>query len=119
MDQVWYELLKTYGIGGLILVFTGWLLVTLVRHFLEKDNKKDEQILEMTRAKDEQILQVSTKFSEALDRNTRALNELTQSEIKLTNAADNIVKGFDRAAAQNREEHGEILEFIRDTRRMN
>lgn len=99
--------LKTYGFGALALIFAGWIVALVTKHFMAKDNKKDDQILKM-----------SIEFAGALDRNTQAIKELSESEIHRTAAIENIASGFDRMAAQNREEHNYILDFVRDARRV-
>lgn len=87
--------LKDYGLFGLMVVFNMGFCLLLFRH-----NKE-----------------ISFKFSESLDKNTNALSQLNQTEVKLADATSNVVAGFDRMAEQNRQEHAHILTFARNRAR--
>lgn len=101
MDQITSEVLKSYGIAGLVifsnLTFFGWVIKKILTYFIETTTKKDEQITKITE-----------RFTQALEMNTKAISELTHSEQKLFMACENVVNGFDRMAEQNRQEHTQI-----------
>ena len=105
MDKIGIEILRNYGIAGMIvasvLVFCGWIIHKILNHFMQNIKEKDGQ-----------INLISERFANSLDANTKAINELTQSEVKLTSACENITKGFDRMASQNGREHTQILNFV-------
>lgn len=106
MENLWPQILDKYGLVGLMLVavfvFAAWVMRRVVNHFIDNIVRKDEQITQM-----------SNRFSSALDANTKAINELTQTEIKLTSACENIVNGYNQTSNQNKLEHSEILEYVR------
>jgi len=109
MEEIASGVLKSYGIAGLIAVsvlgFSGWIVHKIVTHFMETAGRKDQQITD-----------ISAKFVGSLDANTKALHEVSLAQIKFGDAIDTLTAGFDRTASQNRDEHGQILDFIRARR---
>lgn len=102
MESIGTQVFEKYGLAGLVFLFCGYIIWLVLSHFMKTVDRKDAQITEVTE-----------KFTTALDANTLAMNESAKGYLQLANATANVVAGFDRAAAQSREEHASILDFVR------
>ena len=112
MENIGLEALKMGGIAGFLIVavlcFCGWLFHKTMIHFMASSDRKDTQITD-----------ICTKFTIALNANIEAVHQLDGTIIKLSSAMDNIIDGNERIQIQHREEHSEILDFVRNARRLN
>jgi transcriptional regulator len=98
MEGIWQAVLKEYGLFGLLILFL------MAAYYLQ--HKSIER-------KDSAIEKIGKEFSTSLNENTSAIHKSAEANIKLADATQNLVDGFDRQAAQNRQEHGDILGYIR------
>lgn len=98
MEQIGLAILKEYGLFGLLIVFL------MAAYWLQHKS--------ITR-KDDYIERIVAASSTSLNENTGAIHKSSEAMIKLADATQNLVAGFDRNAVQNREEHGEILDYVR------
>lgn len=102
MDTIINKIIEQYGLIGVTTLFSGWMIHKILTHFMTNVENKDKQVVE-----------ISAKFSSALEENTKALYELSKSQLKMSDASESVVLSFDRMAEQNRQEHAQILTFGR------
>lgn len=92
------QALRTYGISGVVVVGTFWLAYKLVIHLLARDKDRDKML--------------TTSF----DNSTSAMRDSSVAKERLAQAIDELIRAQDRQILQNRDEHGEILDFVRKGR---
>lgn len=109
------QILDKYGLIGLVVLFAGYVIKRVLDFLMANVDSKDKANREQGDKFTGSVNQLGEKFANSLDGNTKALNDLHGSVLKLTDVSTNIVAGFDRMAAQNREEHADILEHVRGT----
>lgn len=86
--------LQTYGVVGMISVGIFWIAYRFAIHLIERDRERDRLVISMTE-----------KFSDAMRADAVAKERLSL-------AIDESIRASDRQAAQNRDEHGQILEYV-------
>ncbi len=96
------EILKTSGIAGVLVIAFIKILNKVIA-----DNKETINCLLANNK------EIGIKSNESFNANTAALHELSQTHLSVANTMENISAGIDRHSEQNRQEHGEILNFIR------
>lgn len=101
MEAIAASIVNKYGLFGAMVLFL-MLAYWLQHRSLER--------------KDTAIEKMANDFSSSLRENTFAIHAGAQAHIKLADATNNVVAGFDRTAAQNREEHSEFREILETVR---
>jgi hypothetical protein len=97
----WYEIIKTWGIGALFaLIFIGIFKKVIAHYQILIQNLLNENS------------GIAKGFMNALESNTAAIHGLSKVHLEVSNTMQNICAGIDRNAAQNREEHHEILKYV-------
>lgn len=101
-------LINNYGIIGFLIGLFGfltvgilWFVYRITCHFISQSEKRDDRMFQM-----------SNEFSEVVRELTQTIDRDLAIKIDLEKAHQNLVNGMDRMAAQNREEHAEILRHV-------
>lgn len=97
MEQIGLAILRDYGLFGLLVVFL------MAAYWLQHKSAV---------RKDELAAEISKEFTTSLKENTAAIHKSSEAMIKLADASENLVAGFDRHAEQNRDEHAKILDYV-------
>lgn len=109
MEELGLSIFEKYGLIGLsvtaCLMFCGWIVHRILSHFMREAVRKDGQVVQM-----------QEMVTRSIDANTKAITELSLGLQKLSILIEEGKHGFDRYSAQNREEHAQILEFVRQTK---
>lgn len=109
MEEILSQILNKYGLFGFVIVsvlgFFGLFFYKVLNHFMKSLESKDKQVSE-----------ISDKFSTALDNNTTAIQTLNENELRLSLTIKNLYEGLGQQATRHREEHAEILNFVRKGR---
>lgn len=102
MDLGQSKIIESYGLIGVVILFCGYFMWITIKHFIQSIDRKDEQ-----------LNQVISRFVSAVSDLTNAIHEYDLSNQRLSSSINNVANAFDRTAAQNRDEHGQILEYVR------
>lgn len=119
MVNVGLDILQRYGILGfttiavvvimiLAVLGVGWLIYKTYNHFICQVNKFHSTIKEMTA----QMFTMAESFA-------GTVKESSLSQKELAKATDNVVRGFDRMAEQNRQEHSKIVDVLYSRKAIN
>lgn len=73
MQNIWIQLILT--IGGMFAAF-----FAMFRYFIQQSVRREKTMLEYFETKNGHLERISTMFSKAIDRNSRALNKLIRSK---------------------------------------
>ena len=103
--EICADFVRKNGQSGLILVFTFWLLRTMVQHFITKDVLKDDKF---TKSFD--------KNSEALQRNSEVMQQIHTVQMQLVASNTELVKTVDRLDDFTRDAHRIVLASMASNR---